>query len=97
MGKLKALLFTEGMHGMISQVEGLARALKADFHHKIIRLNFPWNLVAPKLTPVAEVILKDKNYFIDDEIPNLIISCGRKSVVPSIIFKKKKMFRMTTD
>ena len=89
MGKLKALLFTEGMHGMISQVEGLARALKADFHHKIIRLNFPWNLVAPKLTPVTEVILKDKNYFIDDEIPNLIISCGRKSVVPSIIFKKK--------
>ena len=89
MGKLKALLFTEGMHGMISQVEGLARALKADFHHKIIRLNFPWNLVAPKLTPVTEVILKDKNYFIDDEIPNLIISCGRKSVVPSILFKKK--------
>ena len=25
MGKLKALLLTEGMHGMISQVEGLAK------------------------------------------------------------------------
>ena len=24
MGKLKALLLTEGMHGMISQVEGMA-------------------------------------------------------------------------
>ena len=89
MGKLKALLLTQGMHGMISQVEGIAKALNTDFSHKIIRLNFPWNLVAPKLTPVTEVILKDKNYFIDDEIPNLIISCGRKSVVPSILFKKK--------
>ena len=26
MGKLKALLLTEGMHGMISQVEGMAKA-----------------------------------------------------------------------
>ena len=26
--ELKALLLTEGMHGMISQVEGLAKALK---------------------------------------------------------------------
>ena len=89
MGKLKALLFTEGMHGMISQAEGMARALKTDFHHKIVRLNFPWNLVPSKFTPVLEIILKDKNYLIDGEIPNLIISCGRKSVIPSILFKKK--------
>ena len=27
MEKLKALLLTEGMHGMISQVEGMAKAL----------------------------------------------------------------------
>ena len=27
MSKLKGLLLTEGMHGMISQVEGLAKAL----------------------------------------------------------------------
>ena len=27
MGKLKGLLLTEGLHGMISQVEGLAKAL----------------------------------------------------------------------
>ena len=89
MGKLKALLFTEGMHGMISQAEGMARALKTDFHHKIVRLNFPWNLVPSKFTPVLEIILKDKNYLINGEIPNLIISCGRKSVIPSILFKKK--------
>jgi hypothetical protein len=36
--KPKALLLTEGYHGMISQVEGLAKALNADFQHKIVRL-----------------------------------------------------------
>jgi len=89
MEKLKALLLTEGMHGMISQVEGMARALKTTFNHKIVRLRFPWNLVPPKLTPISEIILKDKIYLIENEIPDLIISCGRKSVIPSILLKKK--------
>ena len=30
MKKLKALPLTEGMHGMISQVEGMAKALNVD-------------------------------------------------------------------
>ena len=33
MSKLKGLLLTQGMHGMISQVEGLAKALEIDFIH----------------------------------------------------------------
>ena len=89
MGKLKALLLTQGMHGMISQVEGMAKALNTDFSHKIIRLNFPWNLIPPKYTPISEIILKDKIYLNENETPDLIISCGRKSVIPSIIVKKK--------
>ena len=39
MRKLKGLLLTEGMHGMISQVEGLAKALELDFIHEKIELN----------------------------------------------------------
>ena len=89
MGKLKALLLTEGMHGMISQVEGMARALNTEFRHKIVRLSFPWNLVPPKFTPISEIIFKDKIYLTENETPDLIISCGRKSVIPSIILKKK--------
>ena len=89
MGKLKALLLTQGMHGMISQVEGMAKALNTEYSHKIVRLSFPWNLVPPKLTPISEIILKDKIYLIENEIPDLIISCGRKSVIPSILLKKK--------
>tara|TARA_B100000686_G_scaffold280314_1_gene301387 strand:- start:189 stop:1136 length:948 start_codon:yes stop_codon:yes gene_type:complete len=89
MGKLKALLLTQGMHGMISQVEGLAKALNTDFSHKIVRLSFPWNLIPPKFTPTSETVLKDKNYIKEEEIPDLVISCGRKSVIPSILLKKR--------
>ena len=89
MEKLKALLLTEGMHGMISQVEGMAKALNAEYSHKIVRLGFPWNLVPPKYTPISGIILKDKIYIIENKTPDLIISCGRKSVIPSILLKKK--------
>ena len=89
MGKLKALLLTEGMHGMISQVEGMAKALNTEYSHKIVRLKFPWNLIPPKFTPISQIVLKDKIYITNNEIPDLIISCGRKSVIPSIILKRK--------
>jgi len=89
MKKLKALLLTEGMHGMISQVEGMAKALNAEYSHKIVRLNFPWNLIPPKFTPISNIILKDKIYLEENVTIDLIISCGRKSVIPSIILKKK--------
>ena len=89
MKKLKALLLTEGMHGMISQVEGLAKALKSEYNHKIVRLGFPWTFIPPKYTPIAQAILKDKIYLTKDNSPDLIISCGRKSVIPSILLKKK--------
>ena len=89
MGKLKALLLTEGMHGMVSQVEGMAKALNAEYSHKIVRLSFPWNLIPPKFTPILDIVLKDKIYITNNEIPDLVISCGRKSVIPSILLKKK--------
>ncbi len=90
MAKLKALLLTEGMHGMISQAEGMAKALNAEYDHKIIRLRFPWNLIPPKFSPISEIVLKDKNYITKNRDFNLVISCGRKSVIPSVLIKKKR-------
>jgi len=87
--KPKALLLTEGYHGMISQVEGLAKALNADFQHRIVKLKWLWNYIPPKLSPVSRLILKNEQYITENEKFDLVISCGRKSVIPSIFIKKK--------
>ena len=85
MTKLKGLLLTEGMHGMISQVEGLAKALDLDFTHEKIELNNFWKLIPPKFTPIKDFVFKNKiNKNFD-----IVISCGRKSVIPSIYLKNK--------
>jgi len=85
MTKLKGLLLTEGSHGMISQVEGLAKALDLDFIHEKIELNNFWKLFPPKITPVKNFVFKNK---LDDKF-NIVISCGRKSVIPSLYLKNK--------
>ena len=93
MMKLKGLLLTEGFHGMISQAEGLAKALDIDFFHEKIELNNFWKFIPPKFTPI-------KKFVFNNEIKkdfDVIISCGRKSVVPSIFLKKnspKKIFNI---
>ena len=85
MNKLKGILLTEGMHGMISQVEGLAKALNLEFIHEKIEINSFWKMIPPKLTPAKDFVFKNnilKKF-------NIVISCGRKSVIPSIFLKKK--------
>ena len=83
--KLKAHLLTQGMHGMISQVEGLSKALKLNFTHHTVKLKPFWNFIPPKFTPTSENLLTEK--FICNS--KVIISCGRKSVIHSIALKKK--------
>ena len=85
MTKLKGILLTEGMHGMISQVEGLAKALDLEFIHEKIELNNFWKLIPPRFTPVQSYAFKNN---INKDF-NIIISCGRKSVIPSIFLKRK--------
>ena len=85
MTKLKGILLTEGMHGMISQVEGLAKALELEFIHEKIEVSNFWKMIPPSLTPVKKFVFKNNlntNF-------NIVISCGRKSVIPSIYLKQK--------
>ena len=84
MTKLKGILLTQGMHGMISQVEGLAKALDLDFNHHTVELNNFWKLIPPKITPISQKVFKK----IEVKDFDVIISCGRKSVIPSIYLKK---------
>ena len=93
MTKLKGILLTQGMHGMISQVEVLAKALDIDFTHHTVELNNFWKMVPPKVTPISQSVYKK----IDHENFDVIISCGRKSVIPSIHLKNnsnKKVFNI---
>jgi len=93
MGKLKGVLLTEGMHGMLSQVEGLAKALEIDFTHHKVELNNLWRLIPPKFTPISQSVYKK----IDQSDFDIIISCGRKSIIPSIHLKNisnKKVFNI---
>ena len=93
MTKLKGILLTEGMHGMISQVEGLAKALDLKFMHEKIELSSFWRLIPPSLTPAKNFVFKNN---INKDF-NIVISCGRKSVIPSIYLKKnskKKIFNI---
>ena len=93
MSKLKGILLTEGMHGMISQVEGLAKALDIDFTHHKVELNNFCKLIPPIFLPVSQIVYKKFDYSGFD----VIISCGRKSIIPSIHLKKisnKKVFNI---
>ena len=93
MTKLKGLIITEGMHGMISQAEGLAKALDLNFFHEKIELNSFWKFIPPSFTPIKKIVFKNK---IKEDF-DIIISCGRKSVIPSIFIKKnseKKVFNI---
>jgi mitochondrial fission protein ELM1 len=91
MTKLKGILLTQGMHGMISQVEGLAKALDLDFTHHTVETNRFWELFPPKLTPISQSVFKK----INAEDFDVIISCGRKSVIPSIYLKKNSSKKVT--
>ena len=84
MTKLKALLLTEGLHGMISQTEGLAKALNFDYIHEKIELNSFWKLIPTSFTPVKKFVFKNQ---IEQDF-DVIISCGRKSIIPSLFLKK---------
>ena len=84
MSKLKALLLTEGLHGMISQTEGLAKALDFDYIHEKIELNSFWKLIPTSFTPVKKFVFKNQ---VEQDF-DVIISCGRKSIIPSIFLKK---------
>ena len=76
---------------MISQVEGLSKALGLSFKHEQIQLK-KFGIFFPKFTPIFEGILR-KRFICDAKV---VISCGRKSVIPSILLKrfKKEIFNI---
>ena len=85
--ELKALLLTQGMHGMLSQVEGLAKALNLSFKHHKIKLKPLWNLIPPKFTPIIRKFINRKICF---AIAKMIISCAEEKALFSAVALKKR-------
>tara|TARA_Y100000590_G_C15647424_1_gene987410 strand:- start:218 stop:1177 length:960 start_codon:yes stop_codon:yes gene_type:complete len=83
---LKIWTLTDGSQGMISQVLGLAQELGKDIYQINTDIRFPWSFLQPGIIPFFKWSFKNS---IDDmNKPNVVISCGRKSVYLSIYLKK---------
>ena len=82
--ELKAILLTQGMHGMVSQVEGLAKALNLNYKHQEINLkNF--GILYHHFLHLYLLSVLENQFIFDSKV---VISCGRKSVIPSLALKK---------
>ena len=90
MNKLKGVLLTQGMHGMISQVEGLAKALDIDFTHHTVEPNNFWKMVPPKFTPISQTVYKkiDLNDFDISNVKLMLIFmlAGPMTVIPLYLY-----------
>ena len=85
--KIKIWAVTDGSQGMISQVMGLSKQISSNITEIKTDLIFPWNKIQPGLLPTYKWIFKNK-FPINNE-PDILISCGRKSVYFSLFCKKK--------
>ena len=78
---------TDGSQGMISQVTGLSKQISNNITHIKTDLIFPWNKLQPGFLPIYKWIFKNKIPI--DLKPDILVSCGRKSVYFSLFCKKK--------
>ena len=78
---------TDGSQGMISQTKGLALALSSDLTEIKTKIIFPWNKLQPGILPIYGWIFRNK--IPKKNLPDILISCGRKSIYLSIYLKKK--------
>ena len=85
--KLKIWAVTDGSQGMISQVMGLSKQISPNIREIKIDLIFPWSKLQPGFLPLYKWIFKNK--IPNDERPDVLISCGRKSIYFSLYCKKK--------
>ena len=87
-------IITDGSQGMISQVRGLAQEFSNKIYSIKTELYFPWSLIQPGFLPIFKWIFKNKINFSNK--PEIIITCGRKSVYLSLYLKKKLSNKVIT-
>ncbi len=80
-------VLTDGSAGMENQAWGLGESLGYNVIIKRISLRQPWRLLSPYFQLYLKHCLK-KTSFIHPPWPDLIIACGRQSVLPALHIKR---------
>ena len=73
--------------GFRSQVIGLAEALHQPFDIKNVNLKKPWSLMHVRFCPFALLGLTDESDALTPPWPDLVISCGRRTVPLALAIK----------
>ena len=81
------LILTDGSEGMLSQVKGLAQQFTKKINFIKVEIIFPWSKLQPGFLPIYKWIFKNEINLSNK--PDIVISCGRKSVYLSLYLKKK--------
>ena len=87
--RLFAWCITDGNAGNVNQAKGLAQLLGLDFKQKDLSLNFPWNKMPLGFLPINKFAFKNFDKFDLTVMPEIIITCGKRSAYISIYLKNK--------
>ena len=87
---------TDGAAGNISQVKGLADAMKLNYQLKVVELRSPWKYLPPSYLPAIDSSIKNLIDFRENISPDYLITAGRKSVYLSLYLKNKLKNNITT-
>lgn len=83
-----AWVITDGSAGMENQALGLAKGLTEKVEIKRIKLRQPWLFLAPFLRIGLEYCLSPNSDPLTPPWPDLIVACGRRSILPTLMVKK---------
>ena len=84
---------TSGEAGVVSQAVGLAESVGWPFILKTVHLRAPWSWLPGHLCPLALFGLRER---LSPDWPDLLITCGRRSVAVSIAIRKASRGRTFT-
>ena len=74
-----AWCITDGSAGMVSQVKGLALAMKLDYTLKEVKLNFPWNILPVGIVPILSSAFSNLFDFKKQILLNLLLHAVEKA------------------
>lgn len=84
-----AWVITDGSAGMENQAWGLAEALGYKVEIKRIQLRQPWLALAPFFRCFKGSCLSEKSDSLTPPYPDLVMACGRRSILPALWLKEQ--------